>query len=585
MAILVPKAIKRSETLILFLVHLFSNPKRFMLKLKKYCVFTVFLLFMGVHSYAQDANGWRIDSISVERSNAPQWKIDSLNVIGARSDAGKVRWSVDSLRYLPSPPEKIYEENDYIPFEQKKMSDHISFNLAGMGAFSDGDYAPFWLTNNQHGLGSAETNKGYLRLKTSVQKNIHSSGNHFSLSGGVDVLAANNLSSDFYIQQLYADLAYKALVFSVGMKEKNSLFKNKELSSGGLTLSNNARPIPQIELGMPAFASIPGTNDKIYVMGGLAYGWFLDDDFKRHNAANMSYAEKVLYHRKYGFIKFRPNDVWSFITGLEMDTQWGGHFYDKGNLKYKGSAKLKDFFKVLVPMSGGSESNITDRQNIVGNVYGSLHLIARYNKPQYSVKAYHEHFFEDHSGLVFKNIPDGLYGLEINLKNVNWLSDIVLEYLHTKDQSGPFLWDKNEEIPTQVSGGDNYYNHVDYISTSYFGSVLGNPFFTSPLYNNGQSLTVYNTRLSAFHLGIGGAISNNLKYRALFSYSRSWGTPLIPSVNIRDQFSCMFEATYNSHDLNGWLVSGAIGYDKSQMVGDNTGVQLKVSRAFYIPVK
>lgn len=455
----------------------------------------------------------------------------------------------------------------------------IDVNIATLGTFSGGDNAPFWLTNNQYGLGSTENNSGYLRAQTFAKKKL---ADKLKLQLGVDIIAAHNLNSDFHFQQLYADFTYKNIKLSIGSKERAPLFKNELLSTGGMTLSNNARPIPQVEASLPDFVTVPYTKGLLEVMGGISYGKFIDDKFKLNNAADGNYAKEILYHRKYGFVKFENNQTWNFIMGLEMDTQWGGHFYKNDEFWWNSPARFKDFFRVLVPMSGGSDSNMTDQVNILGNVYGSLHFITNYRKESYTVKAYIERFFEDHSGLFFKSVPDGLYGIELNLKKKGWITRVLFEYLHTKNQSGPFLWDKSEEIPVQVSGGDNYYNHIDYISLSNYGFVMGNPLLTSPIYNNGSSLTVFNTRLSSFHGGITGYINNNLKYRALFTYSQSWGTPLIPSRSIRNQFSTMLEATYSNDKLSGWLFSGAFSYDKSDMIGDNAGVQFKVSKAFKV---
>lgn len=452
-------------------------------------------------------------------------------------------------------------------------------NIETAGTFSGGDNAPFWLTNNKHGLGSIKNNNGYIRLQTFANKRLFQK---FKLQFGVDIVAANNLNSDFHFQQLYADFGYRNVKLSIGSKERSSLFKNEQLSMGGMTLSNNARPIPQVEFSLPDFVAVPYSKGLLEVIGGVSYGKFLDDKFKKSNAADASYAEEVLYHRKYGFLKFENNSVWNFIMGLEMDTQWGGHFYKDGKYKWSSPAGFKDFFRVLLPMSGGSDSNMTDQVNVLGNIYGSLHLITNYRKENYSVKAYIERFFEDHSGLFFKNAPDGLYGVEVNLTKKGWVTEFLFEYLRTKNQSGIFLWDKSEEIPVQISGGDNYYNHIDYISLSNYGFVMGNPLLTSPVYNNERSLTVYNNRLSSFHGGIAGYICSNLKYRALFTYSQSWGTPLIPSRNTRNQFSTMFEATYRSSKVRGWLLSGAFAFDKSEMIGDNLGVQFKLSKAFHI---
>jgi len=543
--------------------------------IKKYTILFLFLC-LGILVYAQESNGWRIDSLSIRENNAQVWKIDSMQLIPHYKD------SIVDGYYVP-----VALIGQPVAIEHR---DRINLSVEGSSLLTDGDFAPFWLTNNRHGIGSAKRNKEHLRLRTFAYKNLPVKyyGYQPSLEGEIDVLVSHNLNSDFYIQQLYLDFNYRNAKLSIGAKERASLFKNAELSSGGMTLSGNARPITQVEFSIPHFISVPYTKNKFQVMGGVSYGWYLDDKFKKNNSDDGYYAKDVLYHRKYGFLKYKPNPVWNFIVGLEMDTQWGGQFYRKGEFWGKSKAGIKEFFKVLVPMSGSSDgaNHVTDEVNILGNVYGSMHFIANYRKEKFSVKAYHEHFFEDHSGLIFKNIPDGLYGIELNLNKTGLLSGVLFEYIHSKDQSGPFLWDENEKIPVQVSGGDNYYNQIDYISLTNHGYVIGNPLFTSPIYNKGSSLTIYNTRLTSFHGGISGNLSPYLKYRILATYSRSWGTPLIPSTSIRNQFSGLIELTYkNWYKLAGWQFTGALGYDKSGMIGDNIGGQLKILKTFHIRTK
>ena len=65
--------------------------------------------------------------------------------------------------------------------------------------------------------------------------------------------------------------------------------------------------------------------------------------------------------------------------------------------------------------------------------------------------------------MIFRNKADGLWGIEYRSKSPHAVvSGIVVEFLETKDQSGPFLWDKTPQIPIQVSAGDWYYGHVVY---------------------------------------------------------------------------------------------------------------------------
>lgn len=477
--------------------------------------------------------------------------------------------------------------NSFAQGVQEKINEDIFYpeciktKIETAGVFSGGDNAPFWFTNNNHGIGSEHKNNGYLRVGTFAEDTFFKG--KLRVSAGADILASYNLQTDFYFHQLYADFKYRSLGLSIGSKERNTLFRNKDLSTGGLTLSGNSRPIPQILAGFPNFVNIPLTNKWLQVQGGISYGWFLDNKYKVRHAGDGSYAKDVYYHRKYAYFKVEKNTPWNFILGLEMDTQWGGKMYRNNKIYTKSPGNLKNFFKVLVPMAGGGDANGTDQVNILGNVYGSWHFIFNYKTKDYSIKAYHEHFFEDHSGIIFKNMPDGIYGLEFNLNRKAPISTILFEYIHTKNQSGPFLWDESNEIPIQVSAGDNYYNQVDYVSLTHYGHVLGNPLLTSSIYNNGQTLLVLNTRISAFHGGISGYISNNLQYRTLLTYSRSWGTPLLPSTHIRNQFSGLLEASYTPPKLDGWFFSGAIAYDDAKsMVGDNWGLQFKIAKSFNI---
>ena len=118
-----------------------------------------------------------------------------------------------------------------------------------------------------------------------------------------------------------------------------------------------------------------------------------------------------------------------------MNTQWGGEIYQNGELKHKGKVSFSEFFKVLLPQSGGSGSTLSDQENIEGNVNGSWHLIFNYDKSDYAFKVYHEKFFEDKSGMrVYQNFPDGLYGFELNLKKRQSMSSILFELLYTKDK-------------------------------------------------------------------------------------------------------------------------------------------------------
>ena len=351
------------------------------------------------------------------------------------------------------------------------------------------------------------------------------------------------------------------------------------MSSGNLTHSINNRPIPQVEIGLPNYETVPFTNGLLHIKGGLSYGWFTDNGYKLTHASDGDYALNVLYHRKYAYFKLDNGHPFTFTLGLDMGAQFSGDMYKDFKYYQSSPHKLSDFFKVLIPSAGGKDANSTDIVNIIGNMYGSWHFLTNYKiSAQHEIKGYYDHYFDDHSGMWFKNMPDGLWGIEWSLHNFKPITNIVLEYVHTKNQSGPFLWDETSEIPVQVSGGDDYYNSVDYISLSNYGLVLGNPFIISPIYSRGKTLWIRNNRISAFHGGISGYVSSELQYRALCSYSRNWGTYSNPSISIKDQFSCLAEVNYTPQKFVGWSFSLAVANDNSDLVGDNTGIRIKISK-------
>ena len=149
----------------------------------------------------------------------------------------------------------------------------LSYQAETGVSFSGGEHTPFWLTANKQGLSAIEKNNGYLRA--GIFRELEND-KRFSYAFGADLAVAYNFTSTFVVQQLYADLKYRCLGVSIGSKERHSEFNNPLLSSGGLTFSGNARPIPQVRIGIPEYTFVPGTKDWLAFKGHIAYGMFTD---------------------------------------------------------------------------------------------------------------------------------------------------------------------------------------------------------------------------------------------------------------------------------------------------------------------
>ena len=151
----------------------------------------------------------------------------------------------------------------------------------------------------------------------------------------------------------------------------------------------------------------------------------------------------------------------------------------------------------------------------------------------FTVTFQHDIPFEDKSGMRFMNFPDGVNTLNFSFRNRDrWVTDILLEYVYTKWQSGPYHDttadpDRKDEPYTILGGNDNYFNNGEYKSGwTYYGRTIGLPLLTPmPVTetSDGKVFGVCNTRVSAWHFGIRGKAARLVPYKFLFTYSRNFG--------------------------------------------------------------
>lgn len=396
--------------------------------------------------------------------------------------------------------------------------------------------------------------------------------------------AAYDFSSSFVVQQAYLDLQYRGWSVSIGSKERTGELKNPFLSSGGLVFSGNARPVPQIRVGIPEYRYLK-PDGLVAIKGHLAYGAFTDDGWQKGFVGNRNkYTEHVLYHSKALFIKLgnEKRFPWVLEGGIEMAAQFGGNSFQwkDGELKkINMSNRFCDFFKVLIPSSGDSTTPVGEQTNIYGNHLGSWHLSLSYRRDAWKLRAYYEHYFEDHSMMFWQyGWKDCLAGVEMTFPKNRWIGEMVYEYLGTKDQTGPINHDATEWFPDQVSAGDNYYNHGIYTGWQHWGMAIGNPLLPSPIYNPDGDITFKGNRIKAHHWGISGHPSEETEYRVLVSYTRNWGTYDNPFVEIKKNVSMLFEVSYSPRRPGGWTLKGSWAFDRGDLMGNNRGGMITVRK-------
>ena len=159
------------------------------------------------------------------------------------------------------------------------LTDNTYYSVETNAVFTNGDQAPLWFSSNKHGLSSIEPNSGYLRAGFARSLETDSLLN-WRYGYGLDLVVPIKHTSKFIIQQAYGDVQYKNFRITVGAKEIPQEMLNSELSSGGMTISNNFRPIPQVRLEMPEFWNLYFTGNWLAIKGHIAYGIYTDNGWQ-----------------------------------------------------------------------------------------------------------------------------------------------------------------------------------------------------------------------------------------------------------------------------------------------------------------
>ncbi|MBO5699429.1 MAG: hypothetical protein J6R79_05450 [Bacteroidaceae bacterium] len=487
-----------------------------------------------------------------------------------------------------------------IEVSSKIWNDSLCYHTELSTTVSPQGVTPLWMSSNKHGLSTLQENSAYLRVGiTQSNFNIHSS-KPWTLGYGVDVVLPVNYAtenvdygkqrSNFILQQAYVDLNYKKVCLSVGAKERPMMLKNNQLSSGSQTFGINARPVLQVRFELPEYLSLTGKESAwLAIKGHLGYGMMTDGSWQKSYASKAGRcAENTLLHTKAGYLRIGDPSKHMFIFegGLEMATQFGGTIYNPTGRtgwfgeKIEMGTKPSDFIDAI--LGTGSDETDGAYQNASGNTLGSWLFSLKYQAQDWSLRAYYDHFFEDHSMMFFEyGWFDGMMGLEINMPKNKWLTTLVYEYMNTTYQAGAVYHDKTPQIPDQVSARDNYYNHNLYPGWQHWGYAMGNPLFTSPVYYSDSEIAFHSNRFKAHHFAFQGQMIEGLNYHVKLSYATHLGTYWKPYLERRYMTSGLLALNYNFEHLKslsrkGWESTFTFAFDRGKQLGDNLGFSISL---------
>lgn len=373
------------------------------------------------------------------------------------------------------------------------------------------------------------------------------------------------------IQQLFGMIKYRSLFFFAGMKEHERTFLFNPLSSGDLTVSNNARPIPQIRFGFWDFVDIPLTNHWVQIIGDIAYGKFLDSKWneQHYNYFNGYLTTNVWFHYKRLHLRSNPDKPFVATVGMQHAAQFFGTLkkYDKGVCieTVKPHNFWKSFLNVFIQAQYSDSQNEGEALNFEGNHLGSWDLKFDYRlKNDDKISLYVMKPWEDGTGIGWQNGFDGVWGIAYKWANNRILKGAVFEYLDFTNQAGPFLHEPTDNIPTNTTGGDDYYNNFMYSGWANYGMSIGSPVLKSTIYNTDGCLKFLDNALRGFHAGVDGRIGN-VDLRVLLSWKKSKGTPYFPRAKKVQSTSMMIGGYYRFPKVEGLSLNAQIGFDAGDL--------------------
>ncbi|GAB4021679.1 capsule assembly Wzi family protein [Spirosoma koreense] len=470
----------------------------------------------------------------------------------------------------------------YFPALAQPRSLHQAHVEVG-GLVSSSGRTPFWLRANQFGVVPNSAPVGTLRAGLSGAVLLTDTSGSYArkapsrawvLSYAAEVVGNAGKEAQLLAPEYYLRLAHRQLELVVGRRRDVIGLVDTTLTSGSYAWSGNALPLPKVQIGTKGFAPI-GRRKWLAINAFMAHGWFANTDYMQHS---------FLHQKSVIFRVGKPASPVRVYIGVNHSVQWGGHsdsldyhYAVNGNLP----GQLRDFPNVLfaIRTDGLDNPRITsyDYTNLYGNHIGSVDFGFELRLPVVTLMLYHQHSFDDSSGLFFKNLPDGLSGLRIQPvsqgSSAFRIDDFLIEFLSTLNQSGPIYDPFNK-----IFGADNYFNNQQYQEGwAYKNRIIGTPFITlkqdtKPEYQHNAHWVVNNNRIQMAHLAMRATVAQRMSLMAKLSYSKNYGIPMAePLAGTPGQFSSLIQLGAPLSWMGGLSLTAAVSADLGQLYTNAVG--------------
>lgn len=463
------------------------------------------------------------------------------------------------------------------------VNNRLQIQLDAGGYASSGRVTPFWFRANQYGtvplttpLGTVQVrlSKEYL-LPDTVRNKAHRFGWGFVVNPVMNVGEQNH----FVVPEAHVKLHLGAVELWVGRRRELIGLGDSLLSSGFVIGSGNALPIPKIQLATRGYVPLKFLRSFLAINAGFAHGWFLN-----------TYIQESYLHQKYLYLRFgKPKSTLKVHLGLNHQVQWGGHadyLLTSPNAVNGQLPSSFSYYGNVVFALNPKEENNGDYTNFdglyrIGNHVGGHDFGLELTTPRESMLLYYQHPFEDVSGLLFRNLPDGLFGLRWKrlthkASAAIEVNHLVLEFLTTLQQSGSTFMVSN----SSYQGADNYFNHSQYREGwSYRGQAIGTPFIAPQTeFQPGIRPQAFfpDNRVTMYYLGAAGRVGQSVQWTTRMAYSQHYGTFNFPFAHVLPQWSMQLAAKIPvAASGKTWLQLG-LALDRGQVYPETIGASLRL---------
>lgn len=454
------------------------------------------------------------------------------------------------------------------------------------GLYSINNKIPFWLKSNQFGVFPDSGNTVFFIQSLHTKKDT--TGKFFSVNAGIELASIVGGQVRLLLPEAYLGFKVGKVNFMMGRKKQIHGFTDTTLTSGSITWSGNALPIPEVQVSIPDYINV--FNSWIGFKGHFSHGWF----------GNQPYVKGYYLHQKslYGRIG-KPNGKIKLYGGILHHAQWGGQ--PKYDISEDNWLKVGDRFAegwnvyrdVVFPFSNppadSAKVGSFDFENRYGNHLGQVDIGGELDTRRFRLLFYKQLPFE--TGQTFSslgNLDDGVYGISVVFKEkFSLVRRIVVEFIHTTNQG---MYRSGLLRLLGINGrhygrNQNYYfNHSQYIDGwSYEGNTIGTPFMLpNPEIRNEKSedFRHYFANNNNIKGGYIGAIfkASDVIIESRLSYSRNFGTfdRSLPNVS---QMSFASKICIPVDYLKG-MVNLNVGIEQGDLIRDNFGVMLSYKRVW-----